>query len=106
MINWTEEDVKFITETMILPCIEQLVKQNTEIDNLSHETYQKIFKLIVKRTREIDYEIQRDRSCFLSFLGLMHHYSQDEMNRAYKKYCEEFDQLNKHMLEDSDEKGT
>jgi hypothetical protein len=95
MINWTEEDVKFVMNSMIIPCVEELMKFN----DISHESYSKMLHMMANRIRELDYERQRDKSFFLSFLGKIQMYSsEDIVRRAYDIYCEKYDKLNKHLL--------
>ena len=103
MINWTEEDVKFIAENIVTPCMQALVDVGLKHDDLSYESYKKIFDVLAHRIRELDYERQKDKSFFLQLCGSMHHYPLSVMQDEYNRYCEAYDRLNKHLLDDKEE---
>ena len=105
MINWTEEDVKFITKAIVLPCFESFLGEQLKLDEQSIEMYMKMIDSvsdkISERIREVEYDRYRDRSFFMSFLSQMHGISLDTMTENYNSYCNEYDKLNKHLLEAS-----
>lgn len=98
MINWTEEDVKFVINTMVIPCVEEVIKQNIKLDETSHEAYMKMFNHVADRIRELDYERQRDKSYFIAFLSDVTRFPQKNIQECYDTYCKEYDKLNKHLL--------
>lgn len=106
MIAWTEEDVNFITEKIVFPCFEAYTKEIAKIDDKSHEMYMKmansITDKIAERIRKVEYNNARDRNFFLALIGNEHRISQEVMEATYDNYCDEFDKLNKHLLDDGE----
>lgn len=102
MINWTEEDVEFITNNIIAPCFKVYMEKDLEFRDKYHDSYERLFKLLSSEIAKNAYEASKNRSFFLAFLGQKHGYTLEQMRETYNKYCEEYDRLNKHLLDDKD----
>lgn len=96
MLNWTEEDVKFITNSLLTPCLAMLVKETVKLDESTKDLLSKSIDLVAQRIRELDYEHQRDKRFFLAYLGKLDRLY--DVNKVYENFCEEYDKLNKHLL--------
>ena len=101
MLNWTEEDVNFVAEKIMVPLLvpytELLANEMAKLDEMSDEINSKVFNIVADRIREIDYEKNRDRTFFLSYLGKLDRLF--DVNKIYKNFCEEYDKHNKHLLD-------
>jgi hypothetical protein len=104
MLNWTKEDVEFIINNILTPCItpcfEKIAEENMKLDEITTEANQKIFMMLAERIRELDYEKMRDRAFFLSYLSKLDRLY--DVNKIYKEFCEEYDKHNKHLLNEGD----
>lgn len=107
MVNWTQEDVEFITRHIVVPCFEEFMKAELDFNKNSMDTCGKMIDMTVeeigKRLRECEYNMYRDRSYFLAFLSQTNGFTQSSLQETYKHYCEEYDKLNKHLLDDKKE---
>ena len=99
MINLTEDDVEFIVSNIVTPCFEAYINKDLEFKDKYHDTYERLFNVLADRIRQNTYEMARDRSFFLAFLG-QHGYTREQVLKTYDNYCEEYDKLNKHLLDD------
>ena len=99
MINWTEEDVAFICKNIVLPAIMEATKaisdNEEKLQEISQESYKKIFTVITDRLNQLDYEQERDRRFFLQLYSQHAYINYEKMQDVYKNWCEEFDKLNK-----------
>lgn len=106
MIAWTEEDVNFITEKIVFPCFEVYTKELAKIDDKSHKIYMKmadsITDKIAERIRKCDYDYVRDRKFFMAFMCDRFGIPRNVMQMTYDSYCDEFDKLNKHLLDNKE----
>lgn len=104
MLNWTQEDVEFIVNNIITPCLtpcfEELAKETIKLDEMTTESNHKTSMMLAERIRELDYEKMRDRAFFLSYLGKLDRLY--DVNKIYKNFCEEYDKHNKHLLNGSE----
>lgn len=106
MIKWTEEDIEFICQNIVLPAIMEAAKTISEneekLQETQHESYSKIFKVIIDRLNKISYEQERDRKFYkmvFSELVLKNQLNTPTRYDAfYKNWCEEFDNLNKEKI--------
>lgn len=94
MINWTEEDVKFVYENMLKPVMEEAAKATAEGIARSTKITDKMFSAIADTIQELRYEMMRDRRFFLGFISEYTHLDKESLYDGYKKWCEEFDKLN------------
>ena len=100
MMNWTEEDVEFVVKSIIMPCFEEYINQDLKFKDMYHDSYERLFKFMSSEITKCAYETSKNRSFFLAFLGQMHGIPLEKMRESYDKYCEEYDKLNKHLLDD------
>lgn len=91
MINWTEEDVKFVYNGMINPVIKQ-VMQFIETSNESHN------RMIESLTNALD-KVATQQAKEISFLKSVIvkccHLDLDKLNLAREEYFKQYDELNK-----------
>lgn len=94
MINWTEEDVKFICNNMLIPISDQIMKAVEQNDKLHEEYYSKIFDMLINKIKDITYAQQRENA-FLKQILIQHlHLNVDKFNETYIQYCKDYDELN------------
>ena len=102
MINWTEEDVKFICENLINPTIAEIAKTFESYDKSNEESLKLVIDAVTKQIREIKYEQERDRrfyrAMFSDVLVRNTLFTPSGYDDFYKKWCEEFDKLNKEKF--------
>lgn len=96
MIKWTEEDIKFVIDELIVPVFKQYIEVQQETDGMIHESYMKTLDKMATRIREIDYERTRDRVFFMSYIGRLDRLH--DVKKVYKDFCDEYDKHNKHLL--------
>lgn len=104
MLNWTKEDIEFIINDILTPCItpcfEKIAEENMKLDEITTEANQKIFTILAQRIRELDYEKNRDRTFLLLYLKKIDPLF--DINKIYKDFCEEYDENHKHLLNGSE----
>ena len=93
MINWTEEDVKFICENIINPVMEQM----TQYIESSYDSHSRVIELIVEKLGEISYQQQREASFLKSLIAQQFHLDMNEVNECREKYFKQFDEINKEI---------
>lgn len=91
MINWTEEDVKFVCNTMVMPLMEQMMKL---IDKSHDSTYRSIAALTDALDR-VSYQHSREISFLKTIITQCCHLDPDKLNVAREEYFKQFDELNK-----------
>ena len=106
MINWTEEDVEFVVKNIVLPCFETYINQDLKFNDMYHDSYERLFKFMSNEIAKNAYETSKNRSFFLAFLGQQHGYTLEQMRETYDRYCDEYDKLNKHLLDDQKDDET
>lgn len=90
MINWTEEDVKFICNSMINPAMEQIIN----LINTSYDSHSKIIDNVVEALSNINYQQQKEIS-FLKMLIIQYlHLDPQEIDKVRDEYFKQFDELN------------
>lgn len=103
MVNWTEEDIKFICENIMAPLGHELAKIMEEHDKISSESLERVFDAIINQIKEIRYEQERDRRfyrvMFSEALIRNQLFTPAGYDEFYKSWCEEFDKLNKEKFQ-------
>jgi hypothetical protein len=90
MINWTEEDVKFVCNTMVMPAMEQMMKfVNTAYDS-NHRSIESLTNALDRVTQLQAKEISFLKSVIIKCC----HLDPDTLNLARKEYFKQFDELN------------
>lgn len=93
MINWTEEDVKFICNNMINPAMEQMTKY---IES-SYDSHSRVIEHIVDVLNKTNYQQQRE-TAFLRFLVMKHlHLDPQGVNEFREAFFKQFDELNEEI---------
>lgn len=91
MINWTEEDVKFVCNTMVMPAMEQMIKL---IDKSYDSNYQSI-KALTNALDRVSYKQSREISFLKTIVTRYCHLDPEKLNVAREEYFKQFDELNK-----------
>ena len=108
MLNWTAEDIEYLSNVMLKPYTESLADEMAEYDNKSYEICEKMIlqmaDLVKVRIKELNYNETRDRMFFMTLLCNQFEFDKDVLDNVYKEYCENFDALNKHLITEEDGK--
>lgn len=108
MLNWTAEDIEYLSNVMLKPYTEMFVEQMAEHDDKSYEICKKMIlqmaDLVRARIKELNYNATRDRMFFMTLLCNEFKFDKDVLDNVYKEYCENFDALNRHLLTEEDGK--
>lgn len=108
MLNWTAEDIEYLSNVMLKPYTKALTEEMTEHDNKSYEICKKTIlqmaDLVKARIKELNYNETRDRMFFMTLLCNEFEFDKDVLDNVYKEYCENFDALNRHLLTEEDGK--
>ena len=108
MLNWTEEDIEYLSNVMLKPYTKALTEEMSEYDDKSYDICEKTIlqmaDLVKVRITELNYNETRDRMFFMTLLCNQFEFDKDVLDNVYKEYCENFDALNKHLITEEDEK--
>ena len=91
MINWTEEDVKFVYNSMINPVAAQLVK----FIETSNDSHNRTIEALTDALDKVSYQHSRDISFLKTIITKYCHLDPDKLNVAREEYFKQFDELNK-----------
>lgn len=91
MINWTEEDVKFVYNTMVLPAMEQVVK----LIETSNDSHNRTFDRVVDALERVSYQQSREIAFLKTIITKYCHLDPDKLNLAREEYFKQYDELNK-----------
>ena len=100
MINWTEEDVKFIVEFIVMPIAKEIMETNDRIDKSHEESYGRIFDAIIDRLNEVTYKGGRDVAFILDLIAKHEHIDRNSLYNVYNEYCYQYDKLHKEKAND------
>ena len=93
MINWTEEDVKYICNNMINPAMEQMGK----VIESSYDSHSRVIENVVEALNKVTYQQQRE-TAFLKMLVMTQlNLSPKKVEELRKEYFKQFDELNKEI---------
>lgn len=102
MINWTQEDIEFISMNIVAPALVETIKGVAKEQEKLDEITDRILKSIGNAIREIRYEQERDRrfhkAMFSDMVLRNTLFTPDNYDDFYKKWCEKFDELNKEKF--------
>lgn len=108
MLNWTAEDIEYLSNVMLNPYTKALTDEMAEYDDKSYEICEKMIlqmaDLVKVRIKELNYNETRDRMFFMTLLCNKFEFDKDVLDNVYKEYCENFDALNKHLITEEDGK--
>lgn len=108
MLNWTAEDIEYLSNVMFKPYTEALAEQMDAHDDMYYEVCKKMIlqmaDLVKVRIKELNYNETRDRMFFMTLICNQFKFDKDVLDNVYKEYCENFDALNKHLLTEEDGK--
>lgn len=91
MINWTEEDVKFICNTMVMPAMEQVVK----LIESSNDSHNRTIERVVEALDKVSSKQAKEISFLKAIITKYCHLDPDKLNVAREEYFKQFDELNK-----------
>jgi hypothetical protein len=95
MINWTEEDIKFVCEGIVMPIVNEVLETNDKIDIIHEEAYGKLFDSIIEKLTKTSYNQRRDITFLLDLIAKQEHLDRDGLYNVYNIYCEQYDKLHK-----------
>lgn len=98
MLNWTEEDVKFICENILQPVLEETIKGIAGEQGKLDDITDRVLKAIGDSIQEIRYEQERDRRFYKALLAQALSINESAYDNFYKSWCDEFDKLNKEKF--------
>lgn len=91
MINWTEEDVKFVCNTMINPAMAQLLK----FIETSNDSHNRMIEALTNALDRVSYQQSREIAFLKAIITKYCHLDPDKLNVAREEYFKQFDELNK-----------
>lgn len=91
MINWTEEDVKFVYNTMINPAMTQLLK----FIETSNDSHNRMIESLTNTLDKVSYQQSREILFLKTIITKYCHLNPDKLNVAREEYFKQFDELNK-----------
>lgn len=91
MINWTEEDVKFVCNTMVNPAMAQLLK----FIETSNDSHNRIIEALTNALDKVSYQQSREIAFLQSIITKCCHLDPEKLNVAREEYFKQFDELNK-----------
>lgn len=100
MINWTEEDVKFVCEAIVMPIAKEIMETNDRINKSHEESYGRLFDAVIDKLNEISFNRRRDVTFFLDLIAKQEHLDRDGLYNVYNIYCEQYDKLHKEKKND------
>ena len=90
MINWTEEDVKFICESMIMPAMQEAMK----VMDKSNDSLTQCIGIVTDTLAKLASEQRKENYFFRAFIMQQLHMSQEEFYAMYHNWCSEYDKEN------------
>ena len=91
MINWTEEDVNFICNTMINPAMAQLLK----FIETSNDSHNRMIEALTSALDKVSYQQSREISFLKTIIIKYCHLDPDKLDLIRKEYFKQCDELNK-----------
>jgi hypothetical protein len=99
----SEEDMKLIAESMI-PVIQEILKSIESTSDDAYHTIESVTKILSDRIVTIGYEHQRDMNFIKTLFRQVEfaNYAREKnfIESNYKSYCDEYNKLNTHLLEE------
>ena len=91
MINWTEEDVKFVYNAIINPVAAQLVK----FIETSNDSHNRMIESLTDALDKVSYQQAREIAFLKAMVIKCCHLDPDKFNLAREEYFKQYDKLNK-----------
>lgn len=91
MINWTEEDVKFVCNTMVMPAMEQVMK----LIETSNDSHNRTEDRIVDALDKLSCQCAREISFLKAMIIRCCNLDPEKFDLARAEYFKQFDELNK-----------
>ena len=89
MINWTEEDVKFICESMINPAMGQLLK----FIESSNDSHCRMIEALTNALDKVSYQQSREIAFLKSIVIKYCNLDPEKLNVARKEFFKYFDEI-------------
>ena len=104
MVNWTKEDVEFITSSIVIPCMTQYSKEAVEkIFDAHLDSEQEVLEAQINAMNKVNYTLQKEIMFLKQLVRKLYNMNNtsDEMfDQWYQDYCDRFDELNKATWEE------
>ena len=91
MINWTEEDVKFVCNTMITPAMERMV----QFVNTAYDSNHRSIEALTDALDRVATRLAKENSFLKSVIIQCCHLDPDKLKLAREEYFKQYDELNK-----------
>lgn len=91
MINWTEEDVKFVCNTMINPAMAQMMK----LIEKSYDSNYRSIERVIETLDKVSYQQTREIAFLKTIVTRYCHLDPEKLNVAREEYIKQYDELNK-----------
>ena len=91
MINWTEEDVNFVCNTMIVPAMERMM----QFVNTAYDSNHKSIEALVNTFDKISYQHTREIAFLKAIVTQYCHLDPEKLQVAREEYIKQYDELNK-----------
>lgn len=91
MINWTEEDVKFVCNNIVNPAMTQLLK----FIETSNDGNNRMIAALTNALDKVSYQQSREIAFLKTIIISYCHLDPDKLNVAREEYFKQFDELNK-----------
>ena len=94
MINWTEEDVNFVCNTMIVPAMERMI----QFVNTAYDSNHKSIEALVNAFDKISYQHTREIAFLKAIIVQYCHLDPEKLAAAHEEYIKQYDELSKEVL--------
>lgn len=91
MINWTEEDVKFVCNTMVMPAMERMI----EFVNTAYDSNHKSIEALTDALDKVAMRQAKEISFLKAIIVKYCHLDPDKLNLAREEYFKQYEELNK-----------
>ena len=91
MINWTEEDVKFVCNTMVMPAMERMM----EFVNTAYDSNHRSIEALIDALDRVATRQAKEISFLKSVIIRCCHLDPDKLQLAREEYFKQYDELNK-----------
>jgi hypothetical protein len=101
MVNWTKEDVEFITSNIVMPCMMQYNKEVVEkIFDAHLDSEQEVLEAQIDAMNKVNYTLQKEIMFLKQLVRKLYNTSDEVFDQWHQDYCDRFDELNKATWEE------
>lgn len=91
MINWTEEDIKFVCNTMINPAMAQLLK----FIETSNDSHNRMIEAFTDTLDKVSSQQAKEIAFLKAIITKCCNLDPDKLNLVREEYFKQYDELNK-----------